>query len=75
MWSGHAVGGVGGAGGQPVWSPTNVEGQAAGTLRIGEATIRSVNCAYAIPGRPVAGKTGSTDENADAWLVGFTPSS
>lgn len=26
-----------------------------------------------VPGRPVAGKTGSTDENADAWFVGYTP--
>ena len=168
-------------GGQRVWSPANVEGQAAGILTVGEATIRSVNCAYArliklvgpakvvdiahrmgitkplgahlsltlgsepvtplqmaaayatlatggvrhdpyfiesvvsrdgevlyrhadqpeqavssqhaqivtdvltqvvnngtataaaIPDRQVAGKTGSTDENADAWFVGFTP--
>ena len=168
-------------GGAPVWSPANVEGQAADTLTVGEATIRSVNCAYArliklvgpekvvdvarrlgitkplgahlsltlgsepvtplqmaaayatlatggvrhdpyfvdrvvgpdgamlfnhadepqqavatqharvvtdiltqvvgsgtataaaIPDRQVAGKTGSTDENADAWFVGFTP--
>ena len=168
-------------GGAPVWSPANVEGQAAGTLTVAEATIRSVNCAYArliklvgpqkvvdvahrmgitnplgahlsltlgsepvtplqmaaayatlandgvrrapylvervvgpddaelyrhvdepeqavsaehsrmvtdvlthvvaggtaraaaVPDRPVAGKTGSTDENADAWFVGFTP--
>ncbi|MGH9276484.1 MAG: transglycosylase domain-containing protein [Acidimicrobiales bacterium] len=168
-------------GGAPVWSPSNVEGQAAGTLTVAEATIRSVNCAYArliklvgpqkvvdvahrmgitsalgahlsltlgsepvtplqmasayatlandgvqrapyfvervvgpdgaelyrhmdepeqaisaeharivtdvltqvvasgtataaaVPDRPVAGKTGSTDENADAWFVGFTP--
>jgi len=29
--------------------------------------------AAAIPGRVVGGKTGSTDENADAWFVGFTP--
>ena len=26
-----------------------------------------------LPGRQVAGKTGSTDDNADAWFVGFTP--
>jgi penicillin-binding protein 1A len=165
----------------PVWSPSNVEGQAAGTLTLASATIGSVNCAYArliklvgpqkvvdvahrmgitnplgahlsltlgsepvtplqmasayatlandgvrhdpyfvddvqgrdgtvlfrhadnpqravssqnarivtqvltqvvssgtgtaaaLPGRPVGGKTGSTDENADAWFVGFTP--
>ena len=167
--------------GGPVWSPANVEGQAGGALTLGEATVHSVNCAYArliklvgpekvvdvarrmgitkplgahlsltlgsepvtpvqmaaayatlanggvrhdpyfvdsvvgrhgevlhrhpdkpeqavsaenarvvadvlsqvvsrgtataaaIPNRPVAGKTGSTDENADAWFVGFTP--
>ncbi len=29
--------------------------------------------AAALPGRQVAGKTGSTDDNADAWFVGFTP--
>jgi membrane peptidoglycan carboxypeptidase len=29
--------------------------------------------AAAIPDRQVAGKTGSTDENADAWFIGFTP--
>jgi len=165
----------------PIWSPTNVEGQGAGTMTIASATIGSVNCAYArlikhvgpekvvevakkmgitnplnphlsitlgsepvtplqmatgyatlaadgmrrdpyfiervdgrdgtmlwkhadkpvravgheqsriatslltqvvssgtgtaaaIPGRQVAGKTGSADENADAWFVGYTP--
>ena len=31
--------------------------------------------AAAVPGRPEGGKTGSTDENADAWFVGFTPQS
>ena len=29
--------------------------------------------AVAIPGRPVGGKTGSADSNADAWFVGYTP--
>ncbi len=29
--------------------------------------------AAAIPGRPVGGKTGSADSNADAWFVGYTP--
>ncbi|MGH9222809.1 MAG: transglycosylase domain-containing protein [Acidimicrobiales bacterium] len=29
--------------------------------------------AAAIPGRQVGGKTGSADENADAWFVGYTP--
>jgi penicillin-binding protein 1A len=27
----------------------------------------------ALPGRPVAGKTGTTDEYGDAWFVGYTP--
>ncbi|MCK8676308.1 transglycosylase domain-containing protein [Streptomyces lichenis] len=27
----------------------------------------------AIPGRPVAGKTGTTDGNKSAWFVGYTP--
>ena len=26
-----------------------------------------------IPGRPVAGKTGTTDKHGDAWFIGFTP--
>ncbi|MEY2454062.1 MAG: hypothetical protein QOD92_3636 [Acidimicrobiaceae bacterium] len=26
-----------------------------------------------IPGRPVAGKTGTTDGHGDAWFIGFTP--
>ena len=27
----------------------------------------------AIPGRPIAGKTGTTDNYGDAWFVGYTP--
>ena len=38
-----------------------------------EVVSKGTGRAAAIPGRPVAGKTGSTDENADAWFVGFTP--
>jgi penicillin-binding protein 1A len=34
---------------------------------------RGTGTAAAIPGRQVAGKTGSTDENTDAWFVGVTP--
>ena len=29
--------------------------------------------AAALPGRPVGGKTGSADSNADAWFLGYTP--
>lgn len=29
--------------------------------------------AAALPGRPVGGKTGTTNENVDAWFNGFTP--
>jgi membrane peptidoglycan carboxypeptidase len=32
---------------EKVWDPTNVEGQAAGVLTLTDATINSVNCAYA----------------------------
>ncbi|HEX2274937.1 MAG TPA: transglycosylase domain-containing protein [Acidimicrobiales bacterium] len=33
--------------GGPVWSPGNVEGSAGGTLSLTDATVQSVNCAYA----------------------------
>jgi len=33
---------------------------------------RGTGTAAAIPGRPVAGKTGSTDRNVDAWFVGYS---
>ena len=33
----------------------------------GTATVAS------LPGRPVAGKTGTTQENVDAWFAGYTP--
>jgi 1A family penicillin-binding protein len=31
----------------PVWTPDNVEGQGGGTMSLTEATVHSVNCAYA----------------------------
>lgn len=33
-----------------------------------------VTNALTIPGRPVAAKTGTTQDNRDGWVVGFTPS-
>lgn len=33
-----------------------------------------VNNSLVIPGREVAAKTGTTQENRDAWVVGYTPS-
>ncbi len=30
-------------------------------------------CGKALPGRPAAGKTGTTDRNQNAWFIGFTP--
>ena len=38
-----------------------------------QTVSQGTGTAAALPGRVVAGKTGSTDENADAWFVGYTP--
>lgn len=35
--------------------------------------MRSGAAVAAYPGRPAAGKTGTTDDFADAWLCGYTP--
>ncbi|MFB4316401.1 transglycosylase domain-containing protein [Actinomadura sp. 21ATH] len=38
------------------------------------AVVRSgTGTRAALPGRPVAGKTGTTDANKSAWFVGYTP--
>jgi penicillin-binding protein 1A len=34
---------------------------------------RGTGTAAALPGRPVAGKTGTTDLKTDAWFLGYTP--
>ncbi|HXK36249.1 MAG TPA: transglycosylase domain-containing protein [Candidatus Paceibacterota bacterium] len=36
--------------------------------------VFGVNSSLYIPGRSVAAKTGTTQENRDAWVVGYTPS-
>jgi len=49
----------------------------ASALAMSEMMERAVSSgtgyAASIPGRPVAGKTGTTDEHRDAWFCGFVP--
>lgn len=49
-------------------------GVAADTIHAMQAVVRSgTGRNAALPDRPVAGKTGTTDKNKAAWFVGFTP--
>jgi len=49
------------------------DGVANVVTRILEDNVRSGTGTRAALSRPVAGKTGTTDEHADAWFVGYTP--
>jgi penicillin-binding protein 1A len=49
------------------------DGIAAVVTRILEDNVRYGTGTRAALHRPVAGKTGTTDEHADAWFVGYTP--
>jgi penicillin-binding protein 1A len=49
------------------------DGVADVVTRILEDNVRSGTGTAAALSRPAAGKTGTTDEHADAWFVGYTP--
>ena len=49
------------------------DGVASVVTRILEDNVRYGTGTQAALDRPVAGKTGTTDEHADAWFVGYTP--
>jgi penicillin-binding protein 1A len=49
------------------------DGVADVVTRILEDNVRAGTGTRAALSRPVAGKTGTTDEHADAWFVGYTP--
>jgi penicillin-binding protein 1A len=49
------------------------DGVASVVTRILEDNVRYGTGTRAALSRPVAGKTGTTDEHADAWFVGYTP--
>jgi penicillin-binding protein 1A len=49
------------------------DGVTAKATEILEQNMTSGTGGHAIIGCPAAGKTGTTDDNTDAWFVGFTP--
>jgi penicillin-binding protein 1A len=49
------------------------DGVAAEATEILEQNIQGGTGTHATIGCPAAGKTGTTDDNTDAWFVGFTP--
>jgi penicillin-binding protein 1A len=62
-----------GAWGRPKRKRVIPDGVAWEVTRILEENVRYGTGTRASFGRPAAGKTGTTDEHADAWFVGYTP--
>ena len=65
--------------GQPIWTPVHnhhlaMEPEIAAeiTAALNETVLRGTGMQAKI-GRPVAGKTGTSEGNHDAWFVGYTP--
>jgi len=59
--------------GQPRRTRVMSEGEAYVVTKILEENVRYGTGTRAYFGRPAAGKTGTTDDHADAWFAGFTP--
>jgi penicillin-binding protein 1A len=62
----------------PAWGKGNrkrvmTDGQAYVVTQILQENILGGTGTAANPGRPAAGKTGTTDDFADAWFAGYTP--
>jgi membrane peptidoglycan carboxypeptidase len=38
-----------------------------------DCSMHGTACGKGLPGRPAAGKTGTTEKNENAWFIGFTP--
>src|SRR4029078_6106077 len=59
---------------KPVQRPVLAKNESAVLTSILETVIRSgTGGRAALPDRPVAGKTGTTENFGDAWFVGYTP--
>ena len=59
--------------GRPARKRVIPEGVAYVVTRILEENVQYGTGTAANFGRPIAGKTGTTDDHADAWFVGYTP--
>ena len=76
----HGIDRVETSDGEVVWRPPNAARRVLApdiayvvTDILQDVVVRGTGRRAQVPGRPVAGKTGTTDDNADAWFVGYTP--